>query len=69
MAGLPGFSSSHTAIDPRSRRLVGDFLERIDLGELAAGCSDVGAIALEAIGDRAAKVGISDAHSRDTYPF
>src|ERR1700749_4998190 len=62
MAGLPAFSATHTAIAETSRRLVRirDLPERTELGQLAAGFLDIGALALEVIGDRAAQAGIGD---------
>src|SRR5690242_8925117 len=60
MAKLPDFSSTRTAFARASRRLVGNLAERAELGELAAGFGDIGALALEVIGDRAAEVGIGN---------
>src|SRR5882757_5212234 len=60
MAGLPDFSPPRTAFAMRSRRLVLNLAERAELAELAAGFGDVGALALEVIGDRAAQIGVGD---------
>src|SRR6185312_5734396 len=60
MAGLPDFSPPRTAPAWRSRRLVGNLPELTELGELAAGFGDIGAFALEIIGDRAAQAGVGD---------
>src|SRR5579859_4896841 len=60
MERLPDFSPTHTAVGLTSRSLVGHFPERAELGELAAGFCDIGPLALEVIGNRAAQIRIGD---------
>src|SRR5947209_3705027 len=57
---LPQIALTVTSRGERSRRLVGAFPERAELGQLAAGFRDVGALALEIIVDGAAQAGIGD---------
>src|ERR1700761_998786 len=60
MAALPAFSSTHTAVAGTSRRLVRRLPEWTQLGQLAAGFLDIGALSLEVVGDCAAQAGIGD---------
>src|SRR5215469_129301 len=60
MARLTNFSPTPTAQVQSSRHTVVHLAERPHLGQLAAGLGDIGALALEVIGDRAAQIGIGD---------
>src|SRR6478736_5606508 len=55
-----GFALTVISRGKPSRRLVDAFPERAELGELASGLGDIGALALEVIVDGPAQAGIGD---------
>src|SRR3954471_20924818 len=61
MAAAPwNFALTVTSRSEPSRRLVGAFAERAELGQLPSGFRNIGALALEVIVDGAAQARISD---------
>src|SRR3954452_13893227 len=59
-AAPPKFAPTFTSRSVPSRRLVGAFAERSELGQLPSGFRDIGALALEVIIDGAAQARIGD---------